>query len=174
MTSTGGDGWNDVPRMAPEQGGQQPPPPPGQWGQGAPGQGGPGYAAPGYGAPPGYGGPSGPARNGMGVAALVLGILGLLTSWLLVGGLLGALAVIFGFVGRGRAKRGEATNGGAALAGVILGILAVLGAIAIVAAIGAVWNKPAVKDYRNCINAAETTAERDECERRFDRETGTG
>ncbi|RPK57467.1 hypothetical protein EES43_21880 [Streptomyces sp. ADI96-02] len=84
---------------------------------------------PGYNAYPGYdaygGGPQpwGPApSNGLGTAALVLGIIS-------VGGfclyglniVLGILALVFGIIGRGRAKRGEATNGGMALAGIILG-----------------------------------------------------
>lgn len=57
-------------------------------------------------------------RNGMGTAALVLGILGLVLGCILSG-----LAIIFGSVGIGRANRGEATNKGAATAGLILGIV---------------------------------------------------
>ncbi|MFI6943104.1 DUF4190 domain-containing protein [Streptomyces sp. NPDC050418] len=66
-------------------------------------------------------------RNGLGIAGLVLGIIGtvlFLTIW--VGIVLGILALIFGLIGRGRAKRGEATNGGVALAGAILGGIALL------------------------------------------------
>ena len=47
-------------------------------------------------------------RNGMGIAALVLGILSLLTG--VFGMILGGLAIVFGSVGLGRANRGEATN----------------------------------------------------------------
>lgn len=57
-------------------------------------------------------------RNGMGTAALVLGILGLVLGCILSG-----LAIIFGSIGIGRANRGEATNKGAATAGLILGIV---------------------------------------------------
>lgn len=39
---------------------------------------------------------------------------------------LGILALIFGIIGRGRAKRGEATNGGMALAGIILGSVSIV------------------------------------------------
>jgi uncharacterized membrane protein len=64
----------------------------------------------------------------MGVASLVLGIIGLLFA----GVILGVLAIIFGNIGMNRAKRGEATNGGMAKAGLILGIIGVvLGAITI-------------------------------------------
>ncbi|MFI6513330.1 DUF4190 domain-containing protein [Streptosporangium sp. NPDC050855] len=66
-------------------------------------------------------------RNGLGIAALVLGIIGVLSGLIpllfFIAGLLGLLAVIFGFVGRARAGKGGASNGGVALAGAILGLL---------------------------------------------------
>jgi hypothetical protein len=63
----------------------------------------------------------------MGTAALVFGILALLTCWFpVVGLLLGILAIIFGAVGRGRAKRLQATNKGVATAGLVLGVLSVI------------------------------------------------
>lgn len=57
-------------------------------------------------------------RNGLGTAALVLGIIGVLCGlvpllfW--AAGVLAVLALVFGFVGIGRARRGQATNRGAA------------------------------------------------------------
>lgn len=67
-------------------------------------------------------------RNDAGVAALVLGLLGLVLALLVLpaplGALLGLLAVIFGVVGISRASRGEATNRGQAITGLITGILA--------------------------------------------------
>ncbi|MET8473323.1 DUF4190 domain-containing protein [Streptomyces sp. NPDC006422] len=75
-------------------------------------------------------------RNGLGTAALILGVIGAVSGlipllfWL--AGILGVIALILGLTGRGRAKRGEATNKGVALAGTILGLaamgLAVFGA----------------------------------------------
>ena len=64
----------------------------------------------------------------MGIAALVFGILGILTCWWLpiVGLVIGLLALIFGIVGRGRARRGLAGNGGMALTGLLLGILSII------------------------------------------------
>lgn len=56
--------------------------------------------------------------NGMGVAALVCGIL----SLLLFGCIFGPLAIIFGSIGIAKANRGEATNKGAAGTGLGLGI----------------------------------------------------
>lgn len=66
------------------------------------------------------------ARNGMGVAALVLGIVGLLLSWIPFVWITSILAIIFGAIGAKRARRGEATNRGMALWGMWLGIAAVI------------------------------------------------
>ncbi len=67
------------------------------------------------------------ADNGFGIAALVLGIVGLVLSPTIVFGLvLGVLALIFGILGRGKAKRGESDTPGQSLAGVILGAAALV------------------------------------------------
>lgn len=86
-------------------------------------QGYPGYAGyPGY---PGGGYPVYPPRsNGFGVTALVLGIIAVVSCYL--GLLFGVPAVIFGVLGRGKAKRGEADNGGMALAGIITGAVGIV------------------------------------------------
>lgn len=85
------------------------------------------YGYPGY---PGYGGqqPWGPApANGLGIAAMVLGIIAVVGFCMWgFGIILGILALIFGIIGRGRAQRGEATNGGMALAGIILGSISIV------------------------------------------------
>ncbi|WP_372349443.1 DUF4190 domain-containing protein [Streptomyces sp. KL116D] len=89
-----------------------PPPPVGPEGPGV-------FPYPAY----GWGGvPAGPA-NGMGVAALVLGIITAVgfVAWP-AAIVTGVLAVVFGVLGRGRVRRGTATNGGQALAGLICGI----------------------------------------------------
>ncbi|MEU6511947.1 DUF4190 domain-containing protein [Streptomyces sp. NPDC046942] len=65
--------------------------------------------------------------NGMGTAALVCGILAAVGFLLWpIALVLGILAVIFGAVGRGKAKRGEATNPGMALAGLICGVAGIV------------------------------------------------
>src|ERR1700722_4273019 len=81
-----------------------------------------------------YGTPATGVRNGVGTAALVLGILAIVLSWTVLGGIvLGVLAVIFGIVGRGRANRGEATNRGSATAGIVTGVIGVVLAGALIA-----------------------------------------
>ncbi|AZS89821.1 DUF4190 domain-containing protein [Streptomyces griseoviridis] len=114
-----------------------PPPPiapggPGQPAYGYPGGYGyptaPGYGAQGVGGYPAWaGGMTPPPSNGMGTAALVLGILAAVgfCFWPLAI-VLGVLALIFGGIGRAKATRGEATNPGVALAGMICGGFGVL------------------------------------------------
>ncbi|MGW6456110.1 DUF4190 domain-containing protein [Streptomyces sp. NPDC055078] len=90
----------------------------------------PGYGYPGY-PQTGWQQPATP-QNGLGITAMVLGILSVCLFCLygVVGIILGILALIFGILGRKRVKRGEATNGGMALSGIILGVVGiVLGAV---------------------------------------------
>ncbi|MCU1595180.1 MAG: hypothetical protein JWO12_2572 [Frankiales bacterium] len=131
------------PTQPPVYGTPSPPPP-----YGAPQD----YAPPQYGAPQ-YGGPvSGPPRNGFGVAALVLGILALVLCFTIFGGIvLGILALVFGVLGRRRAKNGEATNGGMALAGAICGGLGMLASIGIL--VFALTND-STRNYLDCLSAA--------------------
>ncbi len=146
------------------------PPPPGQPPAGgwppAPGQ----PPAGGYPPPPmPYAGqappPVGP-HNGLGIAALVIAIVGLLISWIpffgLFGAVLGIVAIIVGFVGRGRAKRGEANNGGVALAGILLGVLAIVVAIAATVITSLFFKEAGGGDYLDCLSEAgnDTSAQR--------------
>ena len=94
----------------------------------------PGYGQP---APGGYGGaPAAAPSNGLGVAALVLGIVALLFCWVpFLGGLVALIGLILGFIARGKVRRGQATNGGMALIGIILSVLALIVNIVIVAGV---------------------------------------
>ncbi|MCF3963346.1 DUF4352 domain-containing protein [Streptomyces fuscigenes] len=93
------------------------------------------------------------ARNGLGIAALILGLVGALSGlvpvlfWL--AGVLGLIGLILGLAGQGRAKRGEATNKGVARIGALLGLVAM-----IVAVIGAVITFRAVGDAVDQIDKA--------------------
>ena len=97
-----------------------PPPAPGAYGaQPA------GYAA----APPAYGAASNPAaaKNWMNTTALILSLASLITGVTAIAG------IVFGHLGLAAAKRGEATNRGVGLAGLIIGyVLVGLGILAIV------------------------------------------
>ncbi|MGW1895475.1 DUF4190 domain-containing protein [Streptomyces sp. NPDC002004] len=109
--------------------GAVPPPPIAPTGPGASGYGYPGY--PGY----GWSGMPMAPQNGLGVAAMVLGIISvcLFCFYGVVSVILGILALVFGIKGRKRVERGEADNPGQAQAGFILGIIGtVLGVLVIV------------------------------------------
>jgi hypothetical protein len=93
-------------------------------------------------------------RNGLGTAALVVGILALLSGILLVGAVLGVIAIALGLAGRSRVRRGEATNGGSALAGILTGLAGVIIAGVVIAA-GVSWmNSSTGKNYTNCVKSA--------------------
>lgn len=79
-------------------------------------------------------------RNGYGTAALVLGIVGVLLCWVPVfGPILGAVGVLLGVFGLMRSNRGEATNKGSAISGIVLGgITALVGIIVTAATFAAV------------------------------------
>ena len=76
--------------------------------------------------------------NGMAVASLVLGILGLFTSFFLFG--IGSiLALIFGYIGRNKIRQTGENGSGMAIAGIVLGWIGVaLAIIAIIVGIAAV------------------------------------
>jgi hypothetical protein len=82
-------------------------------------------------------------RNGLGTAALILGIIGTISGFMpflfWLAGILGVIALVLGLVGKGRVKRGEASNKGVALTGAILGlvslVLSVVGIVIVVTAV---------------------------------------
>ena len=91
-------------------------------------------------------------RNGLGIAALVVAIIALIS---VVGGVvLGIVAVVLGFLGWQRAKRGEATNGGVAIAGIVLGILSIIEALVVIALSVWVFNEVGGTDYMDCLSRA--------------------
>ena len=157
----------------PDQGGGgQVPPPPGAWQD--PNQGQPAYGNPG-GAPyeQQYGGkPS----NGMGTAALVLGIIAVILAVLLapLGLLLGIVAAVLGFLGRKKVARREATNRGQATAGLVLGLVAFLIGAIFTALVGSFLaeNSDEIGNLTECLSEAGTEQERTACEEEFEGELG--
>ncbi|MEU2230803.1 DUF4190 domain-containing protein [Streptomyces vietnamensis] len=95
-----------------------------------------GYGYPGY---PGYGVLGGqPQNNGMGTAAMVVGICAValaFCSYGILGLILGGVALPLGIVGRKRFLRGEANNKGQAVAGIVLGSVGIALGIAGIALI---------------------------------------
>jgi Na+-driven multidrug efflux pump len=98
--------------------------------------------------------PTGP-RNGLGTAALALAIVGLLFCWTVAGGvILGLCAVIIGSVGQGRVKRGEATNSGVAIGGIVLGFLAIIVSLVFIPIWIGVFDAVGGTGYVDCLSKA--------------------
>lgn len=120
-----------------------------------------------------------PARpvsgGGMATAALVFGILALITSFTLVGGLLlGLLALIFGVIGLRRASRGLALGRGRAIAGIILGVLAIVVSGALIAAGLSLFNSKDGKDLQSCLKKAGTSQSQiQKCQDQFKKKVGS-
>ena len=156
----------------PDQGGGQVPPPPGAW------------QDPNQGQQP-WGGPGGPQHeqqyggkpsNGMGTAALVLGIIALVLSVLFfpLGILLGIVAAVLGYLGRKKAARREATNRGQATAGLVCGLVAVLVGGLIAAFVGnfIAENSDEITDLSECLEGAGTEDEQVACREEFEGQLG--
>jgi membrane-bound ClpP family serine protease len=115
-------------------------------------------------------------RNGMGTAALVIGVVALVLVLLLLfsplGAFLGLLAVLFGILGLMRANRGEADNRGQAVAGLVTGGIALLLGIFFTISIGT-WFATHVNDFNNfgqCMDDAVGAAAREQCARQLSTE----
>ena len=166
----GDGGW---PGQPPNPGGSPPPPPPPagyppqppQWGAPPPGYGQQPWAQSPYGGTP-YG-QRPPKKNGIGVAALVLGVLSILGGFFVAGAVLGIVAIILGVVGMQRANRGEADNKGMAVAGLITGIIGVIISALFLVLYIAVWNSSDFDNYRDCLEQAETDQDIDDCADEF-------
>ncbi|HET6634296.1 MAG TPA: DUF4190 domain-containing protein [Streptomyces sp.] len=107
-------------------------------------------------------------RNGIGIAALVLGILAVLLFWTIIGGIvLGLIGLILGIVGFRRGRRGQATNGTMSLIGGILGLLGLIVSAVIIVAGVSLLNSDEFKNLQDCLQHASTTAEQQQCQSDF-------
>lgn len=109
-------------------------------------------------------------RNGLGIAALVLGIAAVALAWTVFGGLLlGPTALILGILGYRRKRRGIATNGVMALFGAALGGAAVVASAAVLAVGVSLFQSKEFKTFTECLSHASTKSEQEKCEKDFDR-----
>jgi hypothetical protein len=117
----------------------------------------------------GYGPAPEIAKNGMGVAALISGLLSVPAAFTIIGGiLLGLLAIALGILGHGRARRGEATNGGLAIAGVILGVLGIILSAVFAVTIWGWFKESGGRDFVDCMQSAGSDrAALQQCEDEF-------
>ena len=127
-------------------------------------------SAPAYGPEPGA---DTSPRNGLGIAALVLGIAAVLLFWTLVGGIiLGIVALVLGIIGFRRGRRGQATNGTMSLVGAILGVLGLLGSLVVIGFGVSLFNSDEFHDLQDCLKHASSSAEQQQCQRDYSDSVG--
>ena len=117
--------------------------------------------------------PSRSLPKGLAVASLVLGIVGIFTAFILLGGLLGLVAVILGFVALGKVKKVEADGKGLAIGGIVTGAVALLLTVLIVATVGAFFadKKDELSNLSDCLNNAQGNAQAERaCQEEFSRQ----
>ena len=117
-------------------------------------------------------------RNGLGIAALILGIIGVLSALVLgiigvlsgfvpyffwVAGILGIIGLLLGLIGYGRFQRSEASNGTMALWGIVTSAVAavavsIVGAVIFVGVFADLVGEASVETEGTASPAAETSA----------------
>ena len=116
-----------------------------------------------------------PRRNGMGTAALVVGVVALVLVVLILfsplGALLGLVAVILGILGIVRVNRGQADNRGQAVAGLVTGALALVVGLFLAASIGAFFatNVNDFRQFGRCLDGARGDQAREACAQQLER-----
>ena len=120
---------------------------------------------------PGGEAPAATGTNGIAIAAMVIGIIAILISWIpVLGALAGILALVLGFVGRGRFKKSPAVGGnGPAITGIVTGILATLISIAVTIALVVFGSTfmGSFETYEECLERGGTV---EECEAELERD----
>ena len=91
-------------------------------------------------------------RNGLGTAALVVAVVGLVLCWSVLGGALaGVVAVALGIGGRTRAGHGGATNGPVATGGIALGVMAIVVSLALIPVWAKIFRAVDMPAYVDCV-----------------------
>jgi hypothetical protein len=116
---------------------------------------------------------TGSQSNGIAVAALVIGILSLLVSFLPLIGLIGVIggivALILGIVGRSNAKKG-AGGGGMAIAGIVTGSIAMVIAILITVGLFAFGSSIVGESFRDFNECMREHDDEEFCREQLDRD----
>jgi hypothetical protein len=80
--------------------------------------------------------------NRLAVVSIILGVVGLLTSVILIGIFFGIAAVVTGFNSRSRALRDESSKPAAAVVGIVIGVMAIIVGLGLVVLLGVLNSDP--------------------------------
>jgi hypothetical protein len=108
--------------------------------------------------------------SGLAITALVLGLLALLSSWTIIGGvLLGLGAVIVGLVALTRIKQGRAQGRAMAVIGIVAAVIGLLVAIGLIVLGASFLNSDSGQKLRDCLEqAGNDEAAQAQCQRDFE------
>jgi hypothetical protein len=108
----------------------------------------------------------------MALAALIIGILSLLIAWIPFIGILGAIggliALILGFVARGRIKRNATGGNGMAITGIVTGAIALVAGIALTVAFFNIFGGVLGDTYRDYTDCVAETGDEEFCSRQVE------
>jgi hypothetical protein len=108
----------------------------------------------------------------MAITALVLGVLALLSSWTVVGGiLLGLAAIIVGLIALTKIRQGRADGKAMAIIGIITGALGLVVAVGLIAIGASLLNSETGQNLQDCLeDAGNDQQAQAECQREFQEE----
>lgn len=112
-------------------------------------------------------------RNGVGTAALVVGVVSLVLAVLVIFAPLavplGIIAAVLGGIGMSRASRGEADNRSHAIAGLVTGLLSIVVAVAIGISIVTFIadHQSDLRQFGTCMSDSDNDEDRARCFRRL-------
>ena len=107
--------------------------------------------------------------SGMAITALVLGVLALLSSWTVIGGiLLGLAAVIVGLIALSKIRQRRASGKAMAIIGIITGVLGLAVSVGLIAIGASLLNSESGKNLQDCLeDAGNDQQAQTQCERDF-------
>ena len=114
--------------------------------------------------PPYAGGYTTPPKNGLSIAAMVLGIVaipGALVTAGTLGIICGILAIVFGLIGMRQANQGRSNRKGFAITGLVTGIVGVIVGVGILAFV--IWAYHRAQACENRIGHYPSRSELEEC-----------
>ena len=108
--------------------------------------------------------------SGLAITALVLGLLALLSSWTIVGGvLLGLGAIVVGLIALTRIKQGRAQGWSMAVVGIVTAVIGLLVAAGLIVLGVSFLSSDSGQKLRDCLDeAGSDEAAQAECQRDFE------